>query len=135
LIPMGRQCTYEQTRTLGGLLARLVAAELPAIATVTRLPAKRGGKVYVDFVQNGHGRLLAAPYSVRPLPGAPVSMPLRWSEIGPKLAIGNFTIRNAVARMTKLKEDPLRPVLDLAPDLPHALERLHARFAKKRAKR
>ncbi len=135
LIPMGRQCTYEQTRTLGGLLARLVAAELPEIATVTRLPAKREGKVYVDFVQNGHGRLLAAPFSVRPLPGAPVSMPLRWSEIGPKLAIGNFTITNAVARMAKLKEDPLRPVLELAPDLPHALERLHARFGKKKGKR
>jgi bifunctional non-homologous end joining protein LigD len=135
LIPVGRQCTYEQTRTLGGLLARLVAAELPEIATVTRLPAKREGKVYVDFVQNGHGRLLAAPFSVRPLPGAPVSMPLRWSEVGPKLAIGNFTIKNAAARMAKLKADPLRPVLDLAPDLPHALERLHARFGKKKAKR
>jgi bifunctional non-homologous end joining protein LigD len=135
LIPVGRQCTYEQTRTLGGLLARLVAAELPEIATVTRLPAKREGKVYVDFVQNGHGRLLAAPFSVRPLPGAPVSMPLRWSEVGPKLAIGNFTIKNAAARMAKLKADPLRPILDLAPDLPQVLERLHARFGKKKAKR
>ncbi|MEK6768383.1 MAG: non-homologous end-joining DNA ligase, partial [Gemmatimonadota bacterium] len=132
LIPVGRQCTYEQTRTLGGLLARLVAAELPDIATVTRLPSKREGKVYVDFVQNGHGRLLAAPFSVRPLPGAPVSMPLRWSEVGPKLDLHKYTIKTAPKRMEKLGEDPLRPVLDLTPDLPHALARLHARFEKRK---
>ena len=132
LIPVGRQCTYEQTRTLGGLLARLVAAELPDIATVTRLPSKREGKVYVDFVQNGHGRLLAAPFSVRPLPGAPVSMPLRWSEVGPKLDMHKYTIKTAPKRMEKLGEDPLRPVLDLTPDLPHALARLHARFEKRK---
>src|SRR5947208_838226 len=67
LIPLGRQVTYEQSRTLGGLLARVIAAELPEIATVTRQVQKRGGKVYLDYVQNGHGRLLVAPYSVRPL--------------------------------------------------------------------
>src|SRR5881275_3035779 len=61
LIPLGRQVTYQQSRTLGGLLARVIAAELPAIATVTRQVQKRGGKVYLDYAQNGHGRLLVAP--------------------------------------------------------------------------
>src|SRR5207302_8457790 len=49
LIPLGRQVTYEQSRTLGGLLARVVAAELPEIATVTRQVQKRDGKVYLDY--------------------------------------------------------------------------------------
>ena len=40
----------------------------------------RDGKVYLDYLQNGHGRLLVAPFCVRPLPGAPVSMPLEWSR-------------------------------------------------------
>src|SRR2546422_299509 len=80
LIPLGRQVTYEQSRTLGGLLARVIAAELPGIATVTRQVQKRDGKVYLDYVQNGHGRLLVAPFSARPWPGAPVAMPPRWSE-------------------------------------------------------
>src|SRR2546430_16661371 len=61
LIPLGRQVTYEQSRTLGGLLARALAAALPQIATATRAGQKRGGKVYLDYVQNGHGRLLVAP--------------------------------------------------------------------------
>ncbi len=128
LIPLGRQCTYEQSRTLGGLLARLVAAELPEIATITRQVQKRGGKVYLDYVQNGHGRLIVAPFSVRPLPGAPVSMPLEWREVTPKLDIHRFTIKNAPARMKKMNEDPLRPVLTTTPDLVQALERLQARL-------
>jgi bifunctional non-homologous end joining protein LigD len=80
--------------------------------------------VYVDFGQNGHGRLLVSPFSVRPLPGAPVSMPLRWSEVNAKLDPRRFTIRNAAARMRKLGEDPLAPVLGRAPDLAGALARL-----------
>jgi len=128
LIPLGRQCTYEQSRTLGGLLARVIAAELPEIATVTRQVQKRGGKVYLDYVQNGHGRLLVAPFSARPLQGAPVSMPLKWSEVTPKLDIKKFTIKTAPARMKKLGADPLRAVLEHKPDLVHALEQLHDRL-------
>jgi bifunctional non-homologous end joining protein LigD len=128
LLPIARQCTYEQCRQLGGLMARLIATELPNIATITRQVGKRGRRVYIDYVQNGHGRLLVAPFSVRPLPGAPVSMPLEWREVTPKLDIRKFTIKNAPARMKKLGEDPLRPVLDLEPDLVHALQRLHERI-------
>src|SRR5256884_4403137 len=128
LIPLGRQVTYQQSRTLGGLLARVIAAELPEIATVTRQVQKRDGKVYLDYVQNGHGRLLVAPFSARPLPGAPVSMPLKWSEVTPTLDIKKFTIKTASTRMKKLGEDPLRPVLELKPDLVAALEQLHGRL-------
>src|SRR5437899_2765239 len=128
LIPLGRQVTYEQSRTLGGLLARVIAAQLPDIATVTRQVQKRGGKVYLDYVQNGHGRLLCAPFSVRPLPGAPVSTPLAWREVTPRLDIRAFTIRTVPARMKKLKDDPLWPVLDHQPDLMAALSRLHGRL-------
>jgi bifunctional non-homologous end joining protein LigD len=128
LLPLGRQCTYEQSRQLGGLLARVIAAELPEIATVTRQVGKRGARVYLDYVQNGHGRLLVAPFSARPLPGAPVSTPLSWREVGPKLDIRKFTIRNVPARMKKLGDDPLLPVLAHTPDLVAALQRLHARL-------
>src|SRR5437868_13345415 len=129
LIPLGRQVTYQQSRTLGGLPARVIAAELPEIATVTRQVQKRGGKVYLDYVQNGHGRLLVAPFSARPLPGAPVSTPLAWGEVTPTLDIRAFTIRTVPARMKQLKNDPLWPVLDLEPDLMAALARLPSRLA------
>ncbi len=135
LLPLGRQCTYEQSRTLGGLVARLVAAELPQIATVVRQVHKREGKVYLDYVQNGHGRLLAAPFSVRPVPGALVSAPLHWNEVTPKLDLVAYTIRTVPPRMAKLKDDPLLSVLEDRPDLPAILERLHARVTTPKAKR
>lgn len=127
LIPLGGQCRYAEARSLGELLARVIVAELPDITTLTRQISRREGKVYIDYLQNGAGRLLVAPFSVRPLPGAPVSMPLRWSEVNSKLDIRSYTIKNAVARMKKLKQDPLREVLTASPDLAHALERLGAR--------
>ena len=57
------------------------SGELPEIATIARQVSRRDGRVYVDYLQNGSGKLLVAPFSVRPLPGAPVSMPLAWREV------------------------------------------------------
>jgi bifunctional non-homologous end joining protein LigD len=127
LLPLGRQCTHEQSRTLGELLARVTVAELSEIATIARVPSRREGKVYVDYLQNGHGKLLVAPYGVRPITGAPVSMPLRWREVTSKLDIRRFTIKNAPQRMRRLKEDPLLAVLSAKPDLTAALQRLQGR--------
>jgi bifunctional non-homologous end joining protein LigD len=127
MIPLGCQCRYDETRSLGELLARLIVAELPDIATITRQVSRRAGKVYIDYLQNGAGRLLVAPFSARPLPGAPVSMPLRWGEINGTLDIRSFTIDNAPARMKKLKKDPLGEVLTISPDLAGAIARLQER--------
>jgi bifunctional non-homologous end joining protein LigD len=124
LIPLGGTLTYEQSRTLAQLLARVAVAERTEIATLTRSPDRREGKVYVDFVQNGHGRLLVAPFSVRPLPGATVSAPVKWTEVNKRLRISNHTIASMPRRMKRLKVDPLRPVLEAEPDLLGALERL-----------
>jgi bifunctional non-homologous end joining protein LigD len=127
MLPLGRQVTYEQSRSLGELLARVVVSQLPEIATITRHVSQRGGKVYVDYLQNISGQLIASPFSVRPLPGAPVSTPLEWREVTKKLDIRAFTIRTVPERMNRRKSDPLREVIDLAPDLGRALERLAAR--------
>ncbi len=131
LIPLGRQCTYEQCRTLGELLSRLVIAEHRDIATITRSITKRGDKVYLDYLQNRHGQLIVSPYSVRPLPGATVSMPLVWEDVTDDLEHRRFTftIKTAVARMEGLGADPLAPVLEEKPDLVAVLARLAARWA------
>jgi bifunctional non-homologous end joining protein LigD len=126
LIPLGAKHGYDEARSFAELLARVLVAEHPEIATVTRLPEKRGGKVYLDFVQNGPGRLIVSPFCVRPLPGAPVSTPLEWKEVNARLDPKRFTIRTVPARLKK-KGDPNAAVLELAADLPGALERLGTR--------
>jgi bifunctional non-homologous end joining protein LigD len=126
LLPLGRQITYAQSRTLGELLARVVLRELGDIATITRHVSRRGDKVYFDYLQNRHGQTIVAPFSVRPLPGATVSMPLRWDDVNDALDPTVHTIRTAIDRMETLGEDPVRPAIDERPDLPGVLERLSA---------
>jgi bifunctional non-homologous end joining protein LigD len=130
LLPLGRQCTYEQARRLGELLARIVVAELPGAATIARSLAQRDGKVYLDYLQNRHGQTIVAPFSVRPLPGAPVSTPLRWEEVSHGLDPRNFTIANVAERMRSLGSDPMRDVLQAVPDLARALQKLSLRVSK-----
>jgi bifunctional non-homologous end joining protein LigD len=126
LLPLGGTCNHEQSRQLAELLARLVVKRLPRLATTARAIAARGGKVYVDALQNGRGKLLASPFSVRPLPGAPVSTPLRWEEVDPRLAVGAHNLATVPERLRRLREDPLQPVLTTVPDLAAALDRLAA---------
>jgi bifunctional non-homologous end joining protein LigD len=128
LLPLGARYSYEQSRRLAELLSRLVARRLPKIATVERVIARRGGRVYLDYLQNGHGKLLVAPFSVRPLPGAPVSTPLEWRDVGPRLDPRRFTIATVPARLAKIGRDPLRPVLETSVDLAQVLARLAARL-------
>ena len=134
LVPLGAQVTFDQGRELALLLARVVCDELPAKATLQRVISARGGRVYIDCYQNGHGKLLVAPLCVRPEPGAPVSTPLAWSEVAPGLDPREFTIRTVPGRLAKQGQDPFLPVVDTRPDLIDALTRLQARMAARGAK-
>jgi bifunctional non-homologous end joining protein LigD len=124
LIPLGGLCTYEQSRTLGHLIARYIAAEHGDISTIARTLAARKGKVYLDFLQNRHGQLLVSPYCVRPLPSAPVSAPLEWGEVNFRLDPQKFNLKNTIPRLKRMKKDPLLPVLGMKPDLLGALGEL-----------
>jgi bifunctional non-homologous end joining protein LigD len=123
LLPLGARYSYEETRTFARLLATLVVEAVPAISTIARMLDRRGGKVYVDYGQNGPGQTIVAPLSVRPLPGAPVSCPLRWSEVTARLDPARFTIRTAPARLDAVG-DPMSPVLGEGIDIAAALGRL-----------
>ncbi|HEY9230064.1 MAG TPA: DNA ligase D, partial [Gemmatimonadaceae bacterium] len=126
LVPLARQCTFEQSRTLGELLSRVALRQVGDIATITRHVTKRGDKVYLDYLQNRTGQLIVAPFSVRPLPGASVSMPLRWEEVNESLNPRDHTIKTAVQRMEAFGRDPVVQVLEDKPDLPAVLQRLAA---------
>jgi bifunctional non-homologous end joining protein LigD len=128
LLPLGARYTYEQGRTFARLLAILAVEAEPDISTVARPLRARGGKVYIDFGQNGYGQTIVAPYSLRPLPGAPASCPLEWREVTARLDPARFTLRTLPARFAR-RDDPLRPVLGDGIDLTAALERIEARHA------
>jgi bifunctional non-homologous end joining protein LigD len=113
---------------LGQIIGQVIANQLPNIATIDRSMRARKGRVYIDYVQNGHGRLLVSPFSVRPLPKAPVSTPLQWSEVHHGLDQHSLTIANVVERCERRGADPLLAVLEIRPDLQGVLANLLERL-------
>ncbi|MSV28625.1 MAG: DNA ligase D [Bryobacterales bacterium] len=101
-IPVEPVYTYEQTKTFAEVLAHVVTSERPDLFTTPRAVAKREkGRVYFDFLQNGEGKTIAAPYVLRAYPGAPVATPLAWNEVKPGLLPTQFHIRNALERFAR----------------------------------
>ncbi|HEY4967170.1 MAG TPA: DNA ligase D [Puia sp.] len=98
-IPLAANYTYDQSKEFARLLVTLVNQELPKITSIERATKNRKGKIYLDFLQNRPQATLAAPYSVRPKPGATVSMPLHWEELKKGLTMKAFTIKNAMKRI------------------------------------
>ncbi len=98
VIPLQQGTTYETARLLAELVASLTAGALPELTTVQRVKTKRGRRVYLDFLQNRRALTVASAYSVRPRPGAPVSAPLRWNELGDNFQPEDFNVRSMADR-------------------------------------
>jgi bifunctional non-homologous end joining protein LigD len=109
-IPLGAKYTYEESKEFARVIARMVHQELPGFTSIERTVKNRGGKMYIDFLQNRSQATLAAPYSIRPKPGAPVSMPLHWEEVKKGIKITDFNIFNAMDRLKNVG-DIFKPVL------------------------
>ena len=72
-------------------IARELERRLPDLVTTSWWKEERGERVFVDFNQACRDRTIASAYSPRPLPGAPVSMPVTWTELS-TVSPGDFTI-------------------------------------------
>ncbi len=101
-IPLKAEYTYEQTRTFAEVVGRVAAARLPTITTFERTVRKRPpGTVLIDALQNARGKPLAAAYSVRAFPKAPVSTPLSAGELASTADASQWNIRNIAQRHKK----------------------------------
>jgi bifunctional non-homologous end joining protein LigD len=102
LVPLAPGHTYEQIREFAHEAFCVVAKAHPELATTERSIAKRKGRLYLDAGQNAWGKTLVAPYSLRALPHAPVSTPLKWSEVTRKLDPTRFTLTTLRRRLDKV---------------------------------
>lgn len=125
-LPLERRYTYEQVRTFAAIVGQLVAAELPALVTQERAVGQRArGKVYIDAHQNAYGRPLAAPYTVRAFPKAPVSAPLEPGQLRAALQPEQFNLKNFLAHLEK-RGDPWADFWKKRQRLDAATEKLSA---------
>jgi len=121
-IPLEAKYSYGQSQLFARLIANIVHQQLPDFTSLERMVANRKGKMYLDFLQNRPGATIAGPYSLRPKPGATVSMPLHWDEVKPGLAMRDFTIKNTPARL-KVEGDLFKGVLGKGIDLEKAAKK------------
>lgn len=122
-IPTGAKYEYETCRLFAEFIARQTHQQLPKITSVVRAKSQRKKRVYVDFLQNSRGQTVAAPYAVRPKPGATVSTPLEWKEVNDRLKISDYNIRNTLARIEK-KGDLWQPVQTTRNDLKKVIQQI-----------
>jgi bifunctional non-homologous end joining protein LigD len=101
VVPIAPRPTHDQATGFAEQVARAVAKVLPKIATVERMKEKRGGKLYVDYGQNGEGRTVVSPYTIRARDGAVVSTPIEWDELTEELDPTRFTVRTVLERVAK----------------------------------
>lgn len=127
VIPLGGKYSVEESRQFAEIIVTLVNSKLPQLTSLERNPKKRTKKVYLDYLQNRLHQTIVAPYAVRPRPHAPVSMPIDWSEVTPKLNPLDFNIKTVPALLEK-SGDCWKPVLRKGVDLEKAVKRLRKVF-------
>ena len=118
-IPVAPKYSYRQTSTFVRRVGTVIIDAFPNLATNERKVSNRGGKVYIDHLQNLKGKTIASVYSLRPLPGAPVSIPVNWDELA-DVHPGMFNIQNALGRIRET-EDYFNPLLNFQQELPDSL--------------
>jgi len=126
-IPMEGKYTYDQSQLFARIIVEAVHKQIPDYTSLERMVAKRHGKMYLDFLQNRPGATIAGPYSLRPKPGATVSMPLHWDEVKPGLTMKDFTIFNSIDRL-KVEGDLFKGVLGKGIDLEKTIKKAQSIF-------
>jgi len=110
LVPMARGHTHQDAVDFAVAVTRVLERGLPNLATTERSLSKRKGRLYLDAFQNGRGKTIVAPYTVRAVDGAQVSAPLRWSEVTEALDPAAFTIKTMPVRL-RMVGDLFAPAL------------------------
>ena len=118
-VPVADGLTFDKTRAWVERLSRVVGDVVPEMVSWEWEVAKRGVRIRIDYTQNEINKTLVAPFSTRPVAGAPVSVPITWEELDdPDLQPDRWTIRTIGDRLAS-KGDPLAPLIGVQQRLPN----------------
>ncbi|ACI59048.1 DNA polymerase LigD, polymerase domain protein (plasmid) [Rhizobium leguminosarum bv. trifolii WSM2304] len=115
--PLAPKAGWAAVKDFAHSLAESMSADAPEKYLSTATKAKRGGHIYIDYLRNGRGNTAVAAYSTRARPGAPVSMPIDWSELNEISGPAAFTLANVPQRLETRPSDPWRDFFDAAAPL------------------
>ena len=109
---------WETTKTFAQTVALAMHAESPDRYVVKMTKSLRPGKLFIDYFRNSLEQTSVAAYSTRARPGAPVSVPLTWEELGRSKGGAQYTVLNLGKRLLGLKQDPWQEMERLKQRLP-----------------
>ena len=129
VVPLVRQAGWSECLALARGIAEAIERQSPRLYTTAFAKAGRERKILVDYLRNNRTNTSVAAFSTRAKPRAPVSVPLAWDELSPRLRSDHFTVRNLGKRLSGLKEDPWRAYWRckqrIAPELLRAIRLEH----------
>lgn len=111
---------WDTTKAFTQAVVQMMAADAPKRYVAKMTKSLRNGRIFIDYLRNGRGATAVAAYSTRARPGASVSMPLAWEELGPKMSPNKFTVRNTARRLSQQRKDPWADIAKVRQQLPDA---------------
>ncbi len=121
-VPLKRRETFDQVHETAAIIGEVLVSRFPDQLTTEFRKEKRKGRLFLDMHRNQYGQHVVAPYTVRALPGAPVSTPIDWDELG-RIEAQTFTLKNVPRRLEK-NGDPWRDIKQHAVTLGRARKAL-----------
>jgi bifunctional non-homologous end joining protein LigD len=109
---------WDETKDFAHAMVLAMTADEPDRYVSKMTKSIRGGKIFLDYLRNGRGATAIVAYSTRARPGAAISTPVDWDELGPKLAPNKFTLLNIARRLGALKKDPWADIGKVKQSLP-----------------
>ncbi|RDV01925.1 DNA ligase D [Undibacter mobilis] len=111
---------WNKAKEFAQALAQAMAADDPDLYVATATKSKRKNRIFIDYLRNSREATAVAPYSTRARPGAAVSTPITWSELGSLKGADQYTLLNIRARLARLRQDPWAGIGRIRQKLPNA---------------
>jgi bifunctional non-homologous end joining protein LigD len=128
VVPVAPECTWDELKPFTRAVAEALARFAPAMFTTNMSLKQRGGRIFVDYLRNRRGATSICAFSTRRKPGAPVAVPLRWDELGPRMRGDRYTVKNVRRRLGQLDGDPWEGYEGLRQLITPAMERALAAY-------
>ena len=123
VLPLARRHTWDEVKGFTRAVTEAMVAAAPDRYTSNLLKARRKGRIFIDYLRNGRGATSIAAYSCRARPGAPVSAPLDWEELGTAVRADTYTIETLPARLEALAADPWSELRSVKQSITAAMKR------------
>jgi bifunctional non-homologous end joining protein LigD len=124
VVPLHPQADWDTVKMFARAVSEQHARDEPGLLTTNMSKSKRRGRIFLDYLRNGHGSTAIASYSARARPRAPVAVPLRWDELSPAVRSDHYTVETLQRRLGALRADPWEGFFEAAVPLGTAIRKV-----------